>query len=524
MRDAAPRDAAMPPISCVGDVDAVEVGVVFAMDGSGTLQSQLIRALRRAILDGHLLAGARLPPTRELARELQVSRNTVLSAYEQLRAEGVIEARVGGGSFVAGTARTAPPAVGKAAAETPRIEPPTAYARRGREVLDVRDLPGRTIPGMRYALQYGMPMTHPGLAAAWGRALSRAAGYASPAYGDVRGLPALREAICDYLARRRGVLAAPENVLVVAGTQQALALAARVLLEPGDGAVIEEPHYNATRVVLQVHGARVHALPVDAEGLRVDALPPAGVRLACVTPSHQFPTGALMSLPRRQALLAWASRSDAWVLEDDYDGEFRDSERPIGALHALAADDRVLHVGSFSKTLFPALRLGYMVVPAALREDFIAAKWLADFGSPGIEQAALAAFIAGGAFERHLRRTRLELGRRRAALVDGLARCSRGRLEFSDSRAGMHLLVRLAGRRRSEGDALIARARQSGLALYPVAPYYLDPPDTAELLMGYAALSVAGIRGALAVFERCLDELWPVAAKTRTPARGRGSG
>lgn len=485
--------------------------MVVNLDGSGTLQSQLLRGLKSAIFDGGLARGARLPPTRELAQELGLSRNTVLAVYEQLRAEGFIAARVGAGSFVAAPAQPppAPPA-------PTTIAPPTAYARRVRACFDVNQQPGRAVPGARYALQYGVPMTYPGLADAWARAISHAAHYTRPAYGPVQGLPALRAAICDYLARRRGVRAAPEDVLVVAGTQQALALSARVLLEAGDGAVIEEPHYNAIRVGLQAHGAHVHAVPVDAEGLKVEALPNTNVRLACVTPSHQFPTGAVMSLRRRMALVEWASANDAWIWEDDYDGEFRHDGAPLTALHALDRDGRVLYVGSFSKTMFPALRLGYMVLPARLREDFVAAKWMADFGSPAIEQAALAQFIASGAFERHLRRTSLELRRRRVALVDGLRRCSRGRLELVDARAGMHLVVRLRGCRRADGDALVGLARAHGLALYPMAPYYLDPPDRAELLMGYAALTVAEIEGALGVFERCLDALWPVAVRERS--------
>lgn len=492
--------------------------MIVHLDGSGTLQSQLLRALKAAMAPGGLLPGARLPPTRELARDLGISRNTVLAAYEQLRAENRVVARVGAGSFVGGSAPSPPrPVAASAPAPTGQAElpPPSAYARRARQYFDVHDQPGRTPPGLRFAFQYGAPMTHPGLVDAWARVLARAARYTRPVYGHVQGQPALRAAICDYLARRRGVRASPEDVLVVAGTQQALSLTARVLLEDGDPAAIEEPHYNAIRVGLQVHGARVHALPVDAEGLVVDRLPGTGARLVCVTPSHQFPTGTVMSARRRSALLDWASACGAWIWEDDYDGEFRHDGPPQPALHALDRDGRVLYVGSFSKTLFPALRLGYMVLPAGLRRDFVAAKWMADFGSPAIEQAALAGFIASGAFERHLRRTGLELRRRRTALVEGLRRCSRGRLEWADTHAGMHLLLRLRGLRQADAAALVSLAHASGLGLYPAAPYYLAPPDRAELLMGYAALTVAEIDDALAIFERCLDALWPHAGARR---------
>ena len=502
------------------------------LDGAGTLQSQLLRSLKAAMAGGDLTPGARLPPSRELARELGISRNTVLAVYEQLRAEDRVVARVGAGSFVAPPApasarpgQSPSPAAatgGTAAPDEAAIAAPSAYARRARECFDVHDQPGRMPQGLRFAFQYGAPMTHPGLVDAWARALSRAARYTRPVYGNVQGQPALRAAICDYLARRRGVRASPEDVLVVAGTQQALSLSARVLLEAGDAAAIEEPHYNAIRVGLQAHGARVHALPVDAEGLLVEALPATGARLVCVTPSHQFPTGVVMSMRRREALLDWAASAGAWIWEDDYDGEFRHDGVPQAALHALDRDGRVLYVGSFSKTLFPALRLGYMVLPARLRRDFVAAKWMADFGSPAIEQAALAGFITSGAFERHLRRTGVELRRRRAALVDGLHRCSRGRLQLADAHAGMHLVVRLRGARRADATALVALAHTQGLGLYPTTAYYLSPPDRAELLMGYAALTVAEIGGALAVFERCLDAVWPHAlAQPARPPRGR---
>ncbi|MCD9033687.1 PLP-dependent aminotransferase family protein [Luteimonas sp. Y-2-2-4F] len=475
------------------------------LDGTGPLHAQLLRALRADILQGRLPPGSRLPPTRALAVELGLSRNTVLGAYDQLRAEGFIEARVGSGSRVAQVPHAAPARPQPAPA---RVAAQTAYARRARERLDLPGIPGRDVPGARWAFQYGVPFANPALTTAWAQALSRAARYTRPHYPSAHGLPALREAICDYLFRRRGVHAAPEDVLVVAGTQQALALTARVLLEPGDEAAIEEPHYNAIRSVLQVHGARLRPVQVDADGLRCDRLPASRPpRLVCVTPSHQFPTGAVMSPSRRLALLDYAQRHGSWIFEDDYDGEFRYGGRPLAALRALDGAGRVIYVGTFSKALYPALRLGYMVLPPGLRDDFVAAKWLEDFGSPAIEQAALAAFIGDGGFERHLRRAARALRERRQALIDGLRACGRGRLELADSNAGMHLTVWLRGRGRADGERLIALARARGLGLYPIAPYYLAPPDRAGLLMGYAGLSVGQIRAGLACFADCLDAL-----------------
>lgn len=492
------------------------------LDGQGPLHAQLTRGLKAAILQGRFPSGSRLPPTRWFAAELGVSRNTVLAAYEQLRAEGFIEGRVGSGSYVAKPLQAASPA----ALDLPgRVPPQSAFAERARSCFSRERIPGRAIPGMRYSFQYGVPFINPALTTGWARALSQAARYTAPNYPMVQGLPALREAVCDYLARRRGILAAPDDVLIVSGTQQALALTSRVLLDPGDEAALEEPHYFAIRTMLQMHGMRLRAIPVDAQGLRCDALPVPAPKLVCVTPSHQFPGGAVMSLQRRIALLDYAGRHGSWVFEDDYDGEFRYDGRPLAALRSLDEHGRVVYAGTFSKAIFPALRLGYLLMPAALRSEFVAAKWAEDFGSPAVEQAALANFMRDGSFERHLRYTAKELKQRRAALIAGLDACNGGRLELPDSRAGMHLVVWLRGRTREEGDALVAHARTRGLGLYPISPFYLDPPDRAGLLMGYCGLSGLEIEQAMAVFGNCLDDLFPLASRAprRRPAVGRRS-
>lgn len=471
------------------------------LDGLGPLHAQLTRALKSALAHGGGGQGSRLPPTRALARELGLSRNTVLTAYEQLRAEGFMEARVGSGSFVA------TPLFAEAANDAaPMVAPPqTAYARRAREVHDPAWVARRREPGIRYSFQYGLPLVNPALTTAWARELARAAAYTPPGYPDAQGLPALREAICDYLARRRGVRAVPDDVLVVGGTQQAVSLAARVLVEPGDLVVVEEPQYFALRQVLQIHGARIHGVDCDADGLRPDRLPAEAPRLLCVTPSHQFPSGAVMSLARRLELLQYARRQEAWILEDDYDGEFRYDSKPLSALRSLDRDGRVLYVGTFSKSLFPSLRLGYVVVPPALRRDLVTAKWAQDFGSSAIEQAALAHFMQSGAFERHLRRSARTLQERRAALLEGLDACSDGRLHIADSHAGMHLVVWLRGKHDDALDAVLAHARRLGVGLHSIRPHYLRRPERAGLLMGYCGMSVAQIREAMPLFARVLD-------------------
>ena len=482
------------------------------LDGNGPLHAQLTRALKIAMRSG-LVHGSRLPATRLLARELGVSRNTVLAAYEQLRAEGFIEGRVGSGSYIAARLPQGP--------QLPRatedsIAPQSAFARRMRECHG--GFGGVVAEGVVHAFQCGEPMTNPMLSSVWARELSRAAQYTVPGYPPIRGLPALREATCDYLARRRGVHARPEDVLIVAGTQQAIALIADVLVDPGDVAAIEEPHYTAIRKVLQAHGARMHTTPVDREGLVCAALPAAGAKLVCVTPSHQFPTGAVMSLRRRMELLDYASRHDAWIFEDDYDGEFRYDGKPLAALRSLDDHGRVIYVGTFSKAVSPTIRLGYLIMPPRLRSDFISAKWMSDFSSPGVEQAALAQFIGNGGFERHLRRSAVVLKERRRVLIDGLRECSRGRLQIEDSHAGMHFVVWLPGRSDADVAALVEHACRARLGLYSIAPLYLRPRDRAGLVMGYGGMSVAEIEQALVLFERCLDEVFPVSA-TPLPRR-----
>jgi len=486
------------------------------LDNSGPRYAQLTRALKQAILTGRCAPATRLPATRTLARDLDLSRNTVLAAYEQLAAEGFIEGRVGSGCYVSSFAAPAanparaisfrPPTPGEATArKTPRRDP--GLARRGRRMRDLYEeqIPGRQHRGLRYNLQYGMPMTNPQLASAWRRELSHAAAHMVTDYPDPQGLPALREQVCDYLARRRGIIASPEDVLIVSGTQQAFALAAEALLDEGDRVVIEDPHYQGARQVLQASGAELIGCRVDGDGLVTADLPErTAVRLGLVTPSHQFPTGAVLSLTRRMELLAWAERAGCWLIEDDYDGEFRYDARPLAALKSLDRAGQVLYIGTFSKVLFPALRLGYMVLPPGLRDVFVAAKWLTDRGCPAIEQAALARLIGSGAFERHLRATAKALKTRRAALLTALRRYAGDGVEIADSSAGMHVMAWLPQVRQAKMRELIETARGRGLGLYPISPYYLKPQARQGLLLGYADLPPADLDAAMRIFGECL--------------------
>ncbi|HEY0179536.1 MAG TPA: PLP-dependent aminotransferase family protein [Dokdonella sp.] len=471
------------------------------LDGQGPRYAQLIRALKGSILDGRFAAGTRLPATRTLARELDLSRNTVLAAYEQLQAEGFLLGRVGSGSFVANVGSAAPPR----RSPNPLVAPLSGFARRAVANTDGRGIPGRQHYDLRYNLQYGLPLANPLLAGVWRREVGRAAERVSFDYPDPQGLPALRERICDYLSRRRGVPASPADVLIVSGTQQAFSLAARVLLEPGDTVALEDPHYRGARQAFAAHGAHARGCRVDAQGL-VPAALPSSARLAVVTPSHQFPTGALLPLARRVELLDWAAARRAWLIEDDYDGEFRYGGRPLAALKSLDRDGRAIYIGSFSKALFPALRLGYMVLPPSLRDEFVAAKWLEDRGCNALEQAALAQFMQDGGFERHLRRAAVALRARRAAMLNGLKKHAAAVVDVVDSNAGMHLTAWLTRANHGDCERLVAHARTRGLGLYTVAPYCLKPPPRPGLVIGYAGLPPADIDAAMRLFGQCLRE------------------
>ncbi len=381
-------------------------------------------------------------------------------------------------------------------------------ARRGtrmRELFDLR-IPGRQHQGLRYNLQYGMPMANPQLISAWRRELSHAAAHAQTDYPDPQGLFALREQVCDYLARRRGIIAAPEDVLIVSGTQQAFALAADVLLDEGDCVLLEDPHYQGARQILQASGAQILGGRVDRDGLVTAELPQqVETKLSVVTPSHQFPTGAVLSLARRLELLAWAEKTGCWVMEDDYDGEFRYDARPLAALKSLDRAGRVLYIGTFSKVLFPSLRLGYIVLPPSLRDAFVAAKWLTDRGCPWIEQAALARLMASGAFERHLRAAAKSL----KAQARGPARCIaqiRGccgrscRLERRYARACMVAAAHTCRCARSRRTC----ARKRAGPLSDSALFHASPRRRPGLLLGFADLPAADLDRAIRLLGECL--------------------
>lgn len=475
--------------------------MLLRLDGQGPLHRQLHRAVRDAVLDGRLTPGTRLPPSRTLSRDLGVSRTVVVQAFEQLQADGVVEARVGSGTWVREGVRTAPaPAQPRAPVTPPEL------ARWGEAASDLWH-PSPEAPPPSWDFRYGRvdPLAFP--RHEWRRTLRRAVRSQSVEYGSPQGSRKLREALARHLARTRGVRCEPGQILMVTGSQQALDLTARVLLDPGDRVAMEEPHYQGARHCFTAAGAHLDLLPVDDEGIVLpdgDGAPP---RLAYVTPSHQFPSGGVLSLPRRVALLDWARSRNAWILEDDYDAEFRYDLPPVEAVHALDEEGRVIYAGTFSKVLFPSLRLGYLVLPPSLVEPFRAAKWLVDRHSPTLEQEALARFIAEGAYDRHLRRTRAVYGRRRGALLEALDSELGSRVRVVGIDAGVHVLVWLTGLSPDAVPRVLAAARRRDVGVYPVAPYYAGAPPAAGLLMGYAVMEESRAREGVRRLRAALDEV-----------------
>lgn len=468
--------------------------MLLRLTGAGPLHRRVYDVLRARILSGELAAGARLPSTRALAQDNGIARITADRAYDQLAAEGYVEMRRGAGTFVAMDVEGAPPPAGRRGAESGRVR----VARVGARVLETLPLlssRGHDRARPRFDFRHGAPSVAEFPHAVWRRLLGRHARRLDvPVYDypPAAGVPALREAIAGYLRRARGVAVDAAQVLVVNGSQQGIDLTARLLLDPGDTALVEEPGYEGARSAFRLAGARLLPVRVDGDGLDLASAPPTArkARVVHVTPSHQYPLGSVLSLPRRLALLDWANRTGAWIVEDDYDGEFRFDGRPLAPLKALDDGDRVVFVGTFSKVMFPALRLGCLVVPRALARTFARAKALADGGTSQLEQATLADFIASGAFERHVRRARLKSRERRGVLLDGIARLLGDRVEVVGTNAGLHVVLRFPGRTPADVEAIAAAARARDVGVYAITPYYLRrPPRDGALVLGYGGLA-----------------------------------
>ena len=458
-----------------------------------SLSRQLYDQLRDAIGDGRLPPGGRLQPTRVIAKELGIARSTVTEAYGRLTAEGYIEGRRGGGSVVLAHAAHAPPAPPAPTALRP-IPEAAAIQRYSTDFTDDAryDLtPGRVDPQL-------FPLVE------WRRcanqALAELTGHLGH-YTNPIGSPELRRAVTRWLTRSRGVAATPEQVVITHGAGNAVDVLARVLLRPGDVAAVEEPGYPPVTNLLRSQGLRVVGVPVDENGLVVDALPDAA-RLVYVTPSHQYPLGMVLRRDRRLALLRWASRHGAAIVEDDYDSEFRHSSSPMEPLHRLDRDGRVVYVGTFSKILSPAVRIGFAVVPPGLVEAMTAARQTVDFGPSPLVAAPLANFVEGGHLDRHLRRARRVYGTRHRAIVAALTTLAGVEGTPLPSHAGLHVTVLAEA---ASDDRLFERASRRGLRLSSLGTTYQFSEPRAGIVLGFGAIATADVRDAIALLGRCLS-------------------
>ena len=471
------------------------------------LHTQIYDAYRTAIVTGSLRPRQRIPSTRVLATELGVSRFPVLNAYAQLLAEGYFESRVGAGTVVSSLlpeqlTSSGPTSSGptRNAPAKARFAPPGSGARRVARHPNLRRF--QRFPWFQRQGAFGVGQVafdqfplH-----IWSKLVARRCRNMkaeSFQYGDRTGFRLLRETLASYLRTARSLHCEAEQVMIVAGSQQALEISARVLLDPGSSVWVEQPGYRLAQDAFVLNGCNLVPVPIDEEGLDVAAgirrCPEA--RAALVTPSHQYPLGVTMSASRRFQLLEWAQATGSWIIEDDYDSEYRYESLPIASLQGLDASARVIYVGTFSKVLFPALRLGYIVIPQDLIEAFLTVRWAMDLGPPSFYQEVLADFIGEGHFARHIRRMRVLYRERRSALVDSIREELGTMVEVLGGEAGMHLTVTLPNQIH---DLEIAeRAARENLWLWPLSPNYLGEATRSGFVLGFGGTEVAEIPGAV---------------------------
>jgi GntR family transcriptional regulator/MocR family aminotransferase len=469
----------------------------------------LHQQLRLAILEGRLQPGLRLPPTRSLAAAHGVSRNTVMAAYDLLLSEGYLAARQGAGTYVADvlpnlSERTAPRE--RRSTGDRRLN---AFWRQSMTVSAAA-----TDPTLRFDFRLGVPDTAQFPMDVWRRLSARAlrAFAKKPfAHDEPYGRPTLREAIARYVSFARAVACSAEDITVTAGAQQAFDLLARILVTPGRTVVaVENPGYPRVRTTFAAAGAKIVGVPVDAEGLVVERIPPSA-SVVCVTPSHQFPLGVPLSARRRTALLEYAHTRGAVIIEDDYDGEFRFSGRPLDALQTLDRGESVFYIGTFSKNLFPALRLGFTVAPAWAQRALGAAKHYADWSCSPIGQETLATFIKEGHLARHVRRMRRLYGRRRELLLEGLRSELSPWLEPVPNVAGLHLTALAKGS--LDGERLAGKAREHEVGVLALERFRLGKSGPAGLVFGYGGSDERDIVAGLARLRRACEQVAPLKSR-----------
>jgi GntR family transcriptional regulator / MocR family aminotransferase len=477
------------------------------------LHKQIYDAFRAAIVSGNLGARQRVPSTRVLAAELQISRIPVLNAYAQLLAEGYFEARKGAGTFICASL----PDQYASSEPTEQSAPSGKTGARSVSQRVALLTPYESLPWLRSSGPFSISQSafdqFP--FQVWSRLVMRnCRGLRSSdlEYVAPLGVESLREAICAYLATARAVRCDPRQVMIVNGSQHALAITTRVLLEDRNLVWVEEPGYWLARRVLTAAGCRLVPVPVDQEGLQVDQ----GIKIgrkakgAFVAPSHHYPLGVTMSASRRLQLLDWAESTGAWIVEDDYDSEYRYGSMPVASLQGLDHNSRVIYIGTFSKTLFPSLRIGYVVIPPDLVERFIAVRYGMDIGPPHFLQAVLADFMQEGHFARHIRRMRQLYGQRRTALVSAIQREFASELQIVGAEAGMYLAVIL--KNGACDQEVASRAAQQGLWTQPLSPAYFGEPRSQGLVLGFGSTPAEEMPKAVRRLRSVVDEIQPAVA------------
>jgi GntR family transcriptional regulator/MocR family aminotransferase len=480
------------------DSSALSIALHVSLVGRKDLSGEIYRQVRAAILNGRLRPGDCLTPSRELARALAVSRSTVVAAYERLAAEGFVISRLGAGTFVS---------EGLAHAKRGTRKRPDG-ALRPRPIWESITLLSAFERPARFDFRTGLPDASLFPHATWRRLVARAlrsAEQAGGTYQNPAGQSSLRAAIAHHIGISRGVEASADDIVVTSGTQQALDVLGRVLFSPGDRVAIEDPGYVPPRLLFSSLGVRVVGVPVDHDGLVVDALP-SGVRVVYLTPSHQYPLGVTMTLPRRQALLAWAERNDAAIIEDDYDSEFRFEDRPLEPLQTLDRRGRVIYVGSFSKTLLPTLRIGFLVTPRSLRSAIHKATFVSHWHTPTLAQTALAHLIDDGDFARHIRRANRIYRERHAMLVKAISRDFDDHLRLIPSTTGLHVAA-LARTASVEQIASVAnRAANAGVAIQTLSSFAMRGAGRAGVVLGYGGIATGQMQEGLRRLRRCFDD------------------
>lgn len=454
------------------------------------LYQQLTEKIRTAVLEGRLKPNQKLPSSRSLAKSLVVSRSTVTTSYEQLESEGYLTFRQGSGTYICHC-------IPDEWLKSQPLEPITKKSTINYHLSNFADNLSKidrlsvNEPDAEISFRYGNPAIKYFPTEKWRKLIVRHSqnspellNYFSPPAGYFP----LRKEIADYLGRSRAVNCSPERVIIVNGSQQALDLTARLLLNPGDWIALEEPGYLGARCCFMSQFAKIQPIAVNSSGLDLEALSQSdrNFKLVYVTPSHQFPTGVTMSLAQRIALLQWSQKTNTLIIEDDYDSEYRYESQPIPALQGMDRSDSVIYVGTFSKTMFPALRIGYLVVPANLTAVFSRAKWLCDRFCPILEQYALTDWIREGHFERHIRRMRQLYNSRRQALIAAFGKYLYDRVTILGENAGIHLMAKIETNLSDE--TVIQKATAAGIGLISAREYYVQPQNQGEFVFGYGQL------------------------------------